>query len=232
MKKIFLILAAAVMLSSCATTKQTENAGEIIIYESPSLSARQIGRLKEGESAVILETGGHVLVEGIESIWVKVCMKDGTEGWGIAEKPTQKPSITVDDHYFVIERNGSEVKATDYAQILTGNEWRQLGDPSAALAAFFVSYFSQDNIWKNLIAHYGSSEDIAYAYEAWENFYGKADFVRITITPDYFKYNGDGSAFYTVKIAASYQGESVEGEDQVTMAHDDFGNWYVVKLPM
>ena len=87
MKKIFLIL-AAVVLSSCATTKQTENADEIIIYKSPSLSAKQIGRLKEGESAVILETGGHVLVEGIESIWVKVCMKDGTEGWGIAEKPT------------------------------------------------------------------------------------------------------------------------------------------------
>lgn len=49
MKKIFLILAAAVVLSSCATTKQTENAGKIIIYESPSLSARQIGRLKKGE---------------------------------------------------------------------------------------------------------------------------------------------------------------------------------------
>ena len=65
-----------------------------------------------------------------------------------------------------------------------------------------------------------------------ERFYGKADFVRITITPDYFKYNGDGSAFYTVKIAASYQGESVEGEDQVTMVQDENGNWLVAELPM
>jgi outer membrane protein assembly factor BamE (lipoprotein component of BamABCDE complex) len=70
MKILFFVLVATVALSSCATTKQTENAGEIIIYEAPSLSAMQIERLKEGESAEILETGGHVLVEGIESKFV------------------------------------------------------------------------------------------------------------------------------------------------------------------
>lgn len=224
------------LCTSCATTKQA--ADETIIYESPSLSAKKIGWLKEGESAIVLEMGEPVLVDGIESIWVKVCMNDGTEGWGIAEKPKEGPSITVSaDHYFVIERKGSKVTATDYGELLTGNEWREQGDPSVALAAFFESYFSQDGAWKNFFVHYSSQdslldEGVALGYEAWERFYGKADFVRITINPDYFKYNGDGSAFYTVKIAASYQGESIGTEDQVTMCHDDFGNWYVVKLPM
>ena len=69
-------------------------------------------------------------------------------------------------------------------------------------------------------------------YGAWERFYGKVDSVRITINPAAFKSTGWESAFYTVKIAASYRGESVEGEDQVTLAKDEDGGWVVAELPM
>ena len=49
--------------------------------------------------------------------------------------------------------------------------------------------------------------------------------------PDQFLY-GDGRALYTVNIAASYQGESDEGEDQVAMTQDENGDWLVAELPM
>jgi hypothetical protein len=35
-----------------------------------------------------------------------------------------------------------------------------------------------------------------------------------------------------VNIAASYQGESDEGEDQVAMTQDENGDWLVAELPM
>ena len=75
-------------------------------------------------------------------------------------------------------------------------------------------------------------EGIVTMHEAWEGFYGKVDSGRITINPAAFKSNGDGRAFYTVKISASYQGESAESEDQVTMEQDENGNWFVAELPM
>ncbi|MBO6219443.1 MAG: hypothetical protein J6N81_07715 [Treponema sp.] len=40
------------------------------------------------------------------------------------------------------------------------------------------------------------------------------------------------SSFYTVKISASYQGESDEGEDQVAMTQDENGDWLVAELPL
>jgi len=45
-------------------------------------------------------------------------------------------------------------------------------------------------------------------------------------------FHGGESSFYAVNIAASYQGESDEGEDQVAMSQDENGNWLVAELPM
>ena len=54
------------------------------IRESPSLSAKQIGRLVKAERATVIEVGEDVTIDGIESAWVKVCTKDGAEGWCFA----------------------------------------------------------------------------------------------------------------------------------------------------
>ena len=141
---------------------------------------------------------------------------------------------------FIVSRKGSEVAAVseeevfDNAKILSQTDRK---DPTSVLVSFFVSYFSKGEEWHDLIAHYsfpGSSfdEGIAAMNEAWEGFYGKVDSVRVTINPSSFKSNGDGRALYTVNIAASYQGESDEGEDQVAMTQDENGNWLVAELPM
>jgi len=54
------------------------------IRESPSLSAKQIGRLFKGARATVIEVGEDVTIDGIESAWVKVLTKDGAEGWCFA----------------------------------------------------------------------------------------------------------------------------------------------------
>ena len=54
------------------------------IRESPSLSAKQIGRLVKAERATVIEVGEDVTIDGIESAWVKVRTKDGAEGWCFA----------------------------------------------------------------------------------------------------------------------------------------------------
>lgn len=141
---------------------------------------------------------------------------------------------------FIVSRRGSEVAAVseeevfDNAKILSQTDRK---DPTSVLVSFFVSYFSKGEEWHDLIAHYsfpGSSfdEGIAAMNEAWEGFYGKVDSVRVTINPSSFKSNGDGRALYTVNIAASYQGESDEGEDQVAMSQDENGDWLVAELPL
>ena len=137
------------------------------------------------------------------------------------------------DHDFQVERNGSEVAALDFIHALTGDEWKDRKDPSAVLEEFFISYFSQNDEWKSLVAAGHDREElIAQMQKAHGEFYGKVDKIRIIINPAKVKDSGGGRAFYTVKISASYQGESAEGEDQVTMEQDENGNWFVVALPM
>lgn len=141
---------------------------------------------------------------------------------------------------FIVSRRGSEVAAVseeevfDNAKILSQTDRK---DPTSVLVSFFVSYFSKGEEWHDLIAHYSSpgssfDEGIAAMNEAWEGFYGKVDSVLVTINPSSFKSNGDGRALYTVNIAASYQGESDEGEDQVAMTQDENGDWLVAELPL
>ena len=145
-----------------------------------------------------------------------------------------------DNKSFIVSRRGSEVAAVseeevfDNAKILSQTDRK---DPTSVLVSFFVSYFSKDEEWHDLIAHYSFpdsslDEGIAAMNEAWEGFYGKVDSVRVTINPSSFKSNGDGRALYTVNIAASYQGESDEGEDQVAMTQDENGDWLVAELPL
>ena len=137
---------------------------------------------------------------------------------------------------FVVSRNGEEVSSTRDGKPWAADSNIDRKDPTSVLVSFFVSYFSKDDGWHDLITHYsflGSSfdEGIVTMHEAWEGFYGKVDSVRITINPAAFKSNGRGSAFYTVKIAYTYKGESGEGEDQVILAKEEKGDWCIVELP-
>jgi len=144
---------------------------------------------------------------------------------------------TATSETFVVSRNGVEVSSTRDGKTWAADSSIARTDPTSVLVSFFISYFSKGEEWYYLITHYsfpGSSfdEGICSMYAAWERFYGKVDSVSVTINPSAFKSNGEGRAFYTVKIAASYQGESAEGEDQVTMEQDENGNWLVAELPM
>lgn len=236
-KNIIIGILAALMLPSCASANQTEKEDGLIIYEAPSFSSKQVGLLKNNEAAVILEMGQEVMVDGLESIWVKVRMKDDTEGWGVANKPKPDDEMEMNMNcYFVVFRKGSKVTVTNRGQDSNDDEWNDLKDPSSVLASFFVSYFSQTEEWKDLVSEsgiFGGKEDlIAVMEEAYEEFYGRVDSIQITIDPSDFMYRGNGGAYYRVNIIYSYDGEVEAGYDEVTMVQDENGRWFVSELPM
>ena len=135
---------------------------------------------------------------------------------------------------FVVVRNGKEVAATYRGKPLTGNSWKDRKDPSAVLAAFFISYFNQTDDWHDLIVNNTFYEILVdNMNEAYAQFYGIADTISITISPEKFMLKGDATAFYTIKIAYSYEGKTDEGEDEVTMEKDKkSGEWLVAELPL
>ena len=135
---------------------------------------------------------------------------------------------------FIVVRNGKEVTATYGGKPLSGNSWKDRKDPSAVLAAFFVSYFKQTDNWHDLIVNNTFYEILVDEMnEAYKQFYGIADTISITISPEKFMLKGDATAFYTIKIAYSYEGKTDEGEDEVTMEKDKkSGEWLVAELPL
>ena len=114
---------------------------------------------------------------------------------------------------FVVVRNGKEVAATYRGKPLTGNSWKDRKDPSAVLAAFFISYFNQTDDWHDLIVNNTFYEILVdNMNEAYAQFYGIPDTISITISPE---------------------GETDEGEDEVTMEKDrERGEWLVAELPL
>ena len=234
-KDIIIGILAALMLPSCASANQTEKEDGLIIYEAPSFSSKQVGLLKDNEAAVILEMGQEVMVDGLESIWVKVRMRDGSVGWGVAGKPKPDDIEINMKCYFVVFREGSKVSVTDRWQDSDGDVWKDSKDPSSVLASFFASYFSQTEEWKDLVSEsgiFGGKEDlIAVMEEAYEEFYGRVDSIQITIDPSDFIYKGKGGAYYRVNIIYSYDGETDAGYDEVTMVQDENGRWFVSELP-
>ncbi len=142
---------------------------------------------------------------------------------------------------YVIKRDGKNVtvllgenSVSDFSKINRKN-------PTQVLAAFFFSYFSRTDYWKNLVAEsalfysgiYGEDgEPTAIKMEeAWNELYGLVDSISIKINPANFKSNGDGSAYYTLEIALSYKGESDSGEDEATIVQKENGEWFVYELP-
>lgn len=134
---------------------------------------------------------------------------------------------------FVVSRNGAEVTATLDGKTWTAKTNIDTKDPTLVLVAFFASYFSQTEEWKDFVAEFvGDKENsILCMEEAYENLYGQTDSISVTIDFAKFKDNGGGFAFFTVKIAYTYKGESGEGEDQVTLAKDEKGDRCIVELP-
>ena len=135
---------------------------------------------------------------------------------------------------FIVVRNGKEVTATYGGKTLSGNSWKDRKDPSAVLAAFFISYFNQTDDWHDLIVNNTFYEILVdNMNEAYAQFYGIPDTISITISPEKCIFEGEGTAFYTIKIAYSYEGETDEGEDEVTMEKDrERGEWLVAELPL
>lgn len=135
---------------------------------------------------------------------------------------------------FIVVRNGKEVTATYGGKTLSGDSWKDRTNPSAVLAAFFVSYFKQTDDWHTLIVNNTFYEILVDEMnEAYAQFYGIADTISITISPEKFMLKGDATAFYTIKIAYSYEDKTDEGEDEVTMRKDKkSGEWLVAELPL
>ena len=142
--------------------------------------------------------------------------------WAIVDKADSKNS-------FVIKREGKKVTAT-----LGGNPVSDFSnidrtDPTEVLAAFFVSYFNQSEDWKNYVEHSFYVNRITLFENAWEELYGLVDYISVTINPENFhKY----MEYYTIRISAAYQGETVDDYDQVSMCQDERTHqWFVVELP-
>ena len=140
----------------------------------------------------------------------------------------------IPEKVFVVVRNGKEVTATYGGKPLTGNSWKDRKDPSAVLAAFFISYFNQTDDWHDLIVNNTFYEILVdNMNEAYAQFYGIPDTISITMSPEKCMFEGKGTAFYTIKIAYSYEGKTDEGEDEVTMEKDrERGEWLVAELPL
>ena len=143
-------------------------------------------------------------------------------------------NVPISEKAFVVVRNGKEVTATYGGKRLTGNAWKNREDPSAVLAEFFISYFKQTDDWHDLVVNntdYWMLVD--EINEAYAHSYGRVDTISITISPEKCMLYGDKSAFYTIKIAYSYEGETEEGEDEVTMEKDrERCEWRVSELPL
>ena len=166
-KTIILIISAVLLFASCASAEKANKIDTNIIYKSPSLSAKQIGYQNELEASEVLEIGENVIVNGTEYFWIKIRTKDDVEGWVIMKKRNKTNS----DSYYNIERNGTKVTASKNSKELTGNEWKDFKDPSATLAAFFISYLSQTDEWKDLIADFGYF-DQAHLLNDFKKFHG------------------------------------------------------------
>ena len=143
-------------------------------------------------------------------------------------------NVPISEKAFVVVRKGKEVTAIHGGKSLTGNAWKNRKDPSAVLAEFFVSYFKQTDDWHDLVVNntdYGMLVD--EINEAYAQFYGIIDTISITISPEKFMFDRDEVASYTIKIAYSAEGETEEGEDEVTMEKDrKSGEWRVAELPL
>ena len=143
-------------------------------------------------------------------------------------------NVPISEKAFVVVRNGKEVTAIHGGKSLTGNAWKNRKDPSAVLAEFFISYFKQTDDWHDLIVNNTFYEILVdNMNEAYAQFYGIPDTISITISPEKCMFEGEGTAFYTIKIAYSYEGKTDEGEDEVTMEKDrERGEWRVSELPL
>ena len=142
--------------------------------------------------------------------------------WAIVDKDDSKKS-------FVIKREGKKVTATLGGKPVSDFSNIDRTDPTEVLAAFFVSYFNQSDDWKNYVLHSCIGDEIASFENDWEELYGLADSISVTINPEnYHKY----TEYYTIKISASYRGETDDGEDDVEMIQNErTRQWFVVELP-
>lgn len=130
---------------------------------------------------------------------------------------------------YVISRDGNKVTAKLGGKELTDFSKNDRTNPTEVLAAFFASYFNQIEDWKKYVSPQFHKIRINNIEEDWEEFYGLADFISISFSPDDFD---SATGYYTVNINGSYQGETFDGEDEVTLCQDAKTHlWYISELP-
>lgn len=167
-------------------------------------------------------------------------------GLNFAFSDSVKSETACGNETFVVSKNGSEVSVlcggmllSDHAKILSQTDFT---NPTSVAVSFFISYLSQTEEWKDFVSDYelfisGGKESYVRNMKeqfvdrmnaSYEKAYGVVDSISITFNPEKFK---DG--YYTVKIKISYNGESEEGEDQISMVKAPKSeNWFVQELPL
>ena len=116
------------------------------IRESPSLSAKQIGRLFKGERATVIEVGEDVTIDGIESAWVKVRAKDGAEGWCFAGYLTDGKEYREPLWKSVEKIKIGAYEKRQFVQTLCAYDWEIPGVDDASVYRF---YTKDGNIYLN-----------------------------------------------------------------------------------
>ena len=131
---------------------------------------------------------------------------------------------------YVITREGKKVTAVMADKEVTDFSKIDLTDPTEVLAAFFVNYFKQNEDWQKFVSPIIHEGRINALEADWEALYGMVDFISITISPDNF---ASSTEYFRIKISASYQDESFDGEDEVEMFQDPrTRQWYINELPL
>lgn len=238
-KKVLICIAALLLMLNWNVCAEDDSESEgLKIYESPSLSSKQIYELNTGESAAVLEMGDYITIDGIQSFWVKVRLPNGDEGWGLAAwsaaEDDESDTQMNEDNRLAIIRKGSKVTVTNNNKEMTSKNLQNTKDPTIALAVFFNSYLSKNKEWKNLVAdsdYFDSKDDlIANLNKAYKDFYGKVDSLQIIIDPMYFAYNSDGSATYLLVIQYTLKNTLYDDIEEVVMYRDEEGNWSIVEF--
>ncbi len=129
------------------------------IREAPSLSAKQIGRLVKAERATVIELGEDVTIDGIESAWVKVRAKDGTEGWCFAGYLTDGTEYRVPLWKSTVKIGAYEKR--QFVQTLCAFDWYIPGEDDSIVYRF---YTKDGNLYLNEYC-YGVHDDVSLKLE-------------------------------------------------------------------